>query len=185
VQEHAAIKRLMFGPDDGETHVGIEIFARHIGEAKRHIGQFRKPLHLVGISNEAGWIDDNLAAVQPGVQNFAEGLVRARLPPFGRQHADADRTVELAEQVNAKRPGIGQIVVLIGDALGSGGLDRPLAQVGPVPQVVDLLFFLGRLRQTIIDLIQQVRTPSQSRTRWFGCGPHMILLINSNQLMRV
>lgn len=77
MQEDAAIKRLMLGAHDRQSEIGVRIFARHIGQAERHIGQFGQPPRLVGIGNKSRSIDNDLAAVEPGQQNFTERLRRA------------------------------------------------------------------------------------------------------------
>jgi hypothetical protein len=79
MQEYAAVKRLMLGADNRKTEVGIEIFASHIGQAQRDVRQLRKPLGLVGIGDEPGGIDDDLAAIEPRPQKLAEHLGRERL----------------------------------------------------------------------------------------------------------
>ena len=45
------------------------------------------------------------------------------------------------------------IVVLVDRTLVGQRLNRPLAQIGAVSKPVDFLFFLGSLRQTIVDLV--------------------------------
>src|SRR6478736_810697 len=87
-------------------------------------------------------------------------------------------------KINAERPGVGSVFILVGHALVARGLDRTLTQIGPVAKPINLLLFLGRLRQAVIYAIQQVRTPSQSRSGCSGCGLHMIPLTMPLQLKR-
>ena len=80
VQEHAAIERLVLGTHDRQPEIGVEIFASHIGQPQRQIGQFREPLDLVRVGDETRGIDDDLAPIEPGIQNFAECLCRTGSP---------------------------------------------------------------------------------------------------------
>ena len=155
----------MLGTDDRKPDIGVEVLARHIGQPHRHIGQLRKPLGLVGIGDEARRIDDDLAAVEPGVKNIAEYFGRAGVPPFRRQHADADRTAEFPVNIDAEGPGIGQIVVAIGDACSGNSTTRAFAQIGAVAQPIDFFLFLGSFGEAIIDVIEQVRAASDGRGR--------------------
>jgi len=71
----------------------------------------------------------------------------------------------------------GPLLVVVGDTLLGRFLDRAFAKIGPVAEIVDFFFFFRCLRETIVDLFQQVRTPSKGRVGSFGRGPHMVLLI--------
>src|SRR5262249_58594928 len=136
--------------------------------------QLRQAADLVRISNKAGGVDDDLALVEHREKDLAKGLRRAGLPPFRGQQADADGAVELAEQVYAEGEGVRQVVILIGDALLGRFLDRALAQIGPVAEVVDFLLFIAGLGQTVIDLFEKIRTPSIGRGAAFGRGSHSV-----------
>jgi len=136
----------MLGAHDREPEIGAEIFACQIGQPQRQIGQFRKALDPVGIGDETGRVDDDLAAVEPRVEDLAERFIRAGLPPFGRQHADTDGTVQFTVEKDAECPGVRQVVILIGDALFGGFLHRALTKIGPVPKIVDFFFFFRCLR---------------------------------------
>src|SRR5882757_8386745 len=78
-------------------------------------------------------------------------------------------------KIDAERPGVGSAIILVRHAFVARGLDRTLTQIGSVAEVINLLLFRRRLSQAVIDLIQQVLTPS-GRSRWFGRGSHVILL---------
>ncbi len=79
MQEDAAIERLVLGADDGKAKIGIEVFAGHVGQPQRHIGQFRKALHLVRIGDETRGVDDDLALIELRKQDLAKSLGRAGL----------------------------------------------------------------------------------------------------------
>jgi hypothetical protein len=52
---------------------------------------------------------------------------------------------------------------LVGDALLGRFRNGTFAKIGPIAEVVDGFLFLGRFSETVIDLIQQVRTFSDGR----------------------
>src|SRR5882757_9023276 len=116
------------------------------------------------------------------MKNIAKQFNRRRHPPFRCQYAHTYRAVQHILKIDAECPGVGGLVILIGHALVVRGPDGTLAQIGPVAKMIDLFFFLRGLCQTIIDLVQQVRTPSTNRGSRLGCWPHAILHATFNSL---
>ena len=147
----------MFGTDIRKADIGIEVSARHIAEPHRDVGQFGEWLCLLGIGDEAGRIDDDLARIELGMNEIGEHFGQGRSPPFRGQDADTNRTAKLVVQVDAEREVVGQVVIPVRDPLRFRGQDRTLPQVGPVAQMVDLVLFLGGFGEPVVDVLEGIR----------------------------
>jgi len=91
------------------------------------------------------------------------GKTSAEVAPVRGQHADAHRAAELALEIDAEGPCVRQFVILVGDARVRGFLDGAFAQVGAIAEIVDLLLLRGGFCEVIIDVGQELGTPSNSR----------------------
>src|SRR6476620_707603 len=87
--------------------------------------------------------------------------------------------------IDAENPGVGRVVKLIDHTPVRRGPEGSLTQIGPVAKLIDLLLFLGCFHQAVLDLIEQVQIPSNSRSGYSGCGLHLIPPTASQLLKRV
>src|SRR5882724_8279807 len=101
MQRDTSIERLMFCTNDRQPDIRAEVLARQIGQPQGQVRQSRKSPGLVGIGDETGGIDDNLATIQPWMEDFAQRLRGTRLAPLGRQYANSDRTIEFGMNIDA------------------------------------------------------------------------------------
>src|ERR1700733_8509902 len=132
VQEHPAIKCLVFLADGRGADIDAEMFACNVSEPQRDVWKLRILGSANGIGDEAVGVDDNLALGQFGLEQVRKGIDGRRVAMLGRRDADTNRTGQLAAEVNAENPGIRQIVEAIGQALIGPGVDGSFVDIGPI-----------------------------------------------------
>src|SRR5205814_5697423 len=95
-----------------------------------------------------------------------------------------NRAVKFSVQIDAEGPGIRRIIITVSDAFGRRGHDRALTEIGSVTQTIDLVFFLGRCGEAIIDVLKRVCAALWSKGDGFNGRSHIYSLQLSTQFLR-
>ena len=90
VTEGAPIKRLMLHPYSREQMVGAEVLGRHPAKSGYGIRQPAMDPGKVLVGNKAGWIDDDFAGVEFGLQNIRKDFERGKVGAFPRAYVNTD-----------------------------------------------------------------------------------------------
>jgi hypothetical protein len=90
VIEGAPIKRLMLHPYGRKQMVGVEVLGRHPANSGYGIGQPAMDPGKVLVGNKAGWIDDDFAGVEFGLQNIGKDIERGKVGAFSRAYVNTD-----------------------------------------------------------------------------------------------
>ena len=99
VMEYSPIKCLVLRPNGREKLIGAKVFARHTGDAHCRIRQRSKEPGKGLVRDETGRIDDDFAGVELRLQVIGKDFERSKVGIFLRGHVNADRTRQLAVDV--------------------------------------------------------------------------------------
>jgi hypothetical protein len=102
------------------------------------------PRELV-VDDEARWVDDRLAGVDPRAENVAEDRQGRRDRLLRRRDVDADGTRQVVVEIEAEDGDVGRVIEVVFEQAGLVLGDGPLAQVAVVAQAVDRPAVLVRL----------------------------------------
>ena len=87
----APVERLVLLSYSREYKVGTEMFGRHHGKPECGIRQSAMEPRQGLVGHKAGWIDDDFAGVEFGLQNIGEDFERGKVRVFAGAYVNTNR----------------------------------------------------------------------------------------------